>query len=203
MAISLACRLALTAADVDHEVTIVSSQTGETKQEPYLSINPMGEVPVLEHDGVALAQTVAILVFIADSSGKGWTSASAVEREKALSIMILASVEVQNAWKMINRPSRYVSGEAAQAELVDHAILKLDAAYLEVERQLQQLDVDSQPGILQYYLCVFTLWKQMAPAGKHLSATPNLDALKERVMSSPELRKVIEEDIASYTALAG
>lgn len=201
MAISLACRLALSAADADYDISIVNSLTGETKREPHLSINPLGEVPVLECDGTVLVQTVAILSFIAERTGKGWKETSDTDRAKALSIMILASTEVQNAWKMINRPSRYVDDNAACAELVDHALGRLDAAYGEVERQLGALSPSDRLGIVDYYLCVFALWKEMAPAGKNLSPSPFLDAVKERVMSSPKLRKVIDEDIANYTAL--
>jgi len=201
MGISLACRLALAAADVDHELVIVNSRTGETKQEPFLSINPLGEVPVLECDGTILGQTVAILTFISDRTGGVWTRASGLDRAKALSIAVIAAVEVQSAWKMINRPSRYVDSEAGCSEVVGHARARLDAAYGEVDRQLGLQGDSTELGILEYYLCVFALWKVMAPAGKGLSSTPRLDAVKERVMRVTKLRQVIDEDIASYTAL--
>lgn len=203
MGISLACRLALCAADIEHVVTVVSSPGGETKKEPYLSINPLGEVPVLECDGATLSQAVAILTFIADRSGGGWRVDSAFGRAKALSIMILASVDIQNAWKMVNRPNRYADSDAGRAEVIDHALDRLDAAYLEVERQIGLLGEVSELGILDYYLCVFALWKEMSPAGKGLSPCPHLDGVKERVLSSPKLKQVIDEDIANYTALAG
>lgn len=201
MSCSLACRLALSAADVEHDLVIVRSPVGETKQEPFVSINPLGQVPVLECDGATLVQTIAILAFIADRTGQGWKRVSALDRAKTLSLMALVSAELHGAWTMINRPYRFVDSEAGRTELIDHAFVRLDAAYLEVERQLGLRDDSTELGILDYYLCVFAFWKAMLQTAGRLSTTPCLDALKQQVMSSPKLRQLIEEDIAHYTAL--
>ena len=203
MGISLACRLALSAGDADCDLVIVDSRAGETKREPFLSINPLGQIPVLECDGAILTQTVAILSFIAERTGRGWQHATPRDRARALSIMVLACVEVQSAWTMHNRPERFADSDAGRSEVVAHALARLDNAYSEIERQLGLVDVVPELGILDYYLCVFALWKSMVPAAKRFAPTPRLDAVKERVMSSPRLRQVIEEDIASYKARAG
>jgi len=200
MSISLACRLALSAGDADYDLVVVNSLAGETKQEPFLSINPLGQIPVLECDGVILTQTVAILSFIAERTGRGWKHATAHDRAKALSIMVLATVEVQSAWSMHNRPERFADSAAGRSEVVAHALARLANAYSEVERQLGLLAVVPELGILDYYLCVFALWKAMVPAANGCAPTPRLDAVKERVMSSPGLQQVIEEDIASHKA---
>lgn len=182
---------------------MVNSSAGETKQEPFLKINPLGQIPVLECDGAILSQTVAILSYIAERTGGGWLHATAFDRAKALSIMILTSVDVQSAWTMHNRPERFVDGAAGRAELVERALVRLDNAYQEVERQLGLLDDTRELGVLDYYVGVFALWKSMVPAAQGFAPTPCLDALKERIMNSPKLRQVIEEDIASYKARAG
>nr|WP_047168165.1 glutathione S-transferase family protein [Sphingomonas sp. Y57] len=203
MSIALACRLALTAADIDHEVVIVNSLSGETKREPFLSINPLGEVPTLDADGTIITQTVAILSFAADHGNHGRTDLSPAERAKELSTMIVAAVEVQSCWKMINRPNRYAPGDAAAAEVGAQARIRLDAAYAELERRIGLRDIGGPLTVLDYYVGVLALWKIMAPAGKDLSPTPQLDAVKDRLMNTPKLRQVIDEDIASYTAMMG
>jgi glutathione S-transferase len=202
MSISLACRLALSAGDADCDLVIVNSLAGETRQEPFLSVNPLGQIPVLECDGAILTQTIAILSFIAERTGRGWKHATDRDRAKALSIMVLASVDVQSAWTMHNRPERFADSAAGRSEVIAHALIRLDNAYGEVERQLGLLEVATELGILDYYLCVFALWKVMVPAANGFAPTPRLDAVKARVMSSPKLRQVIEEDIASYKARA-
>ncbi|ABQ68009.1 Glutathione S-transferase, N-terminal domain [Rhizorhabdus wittichii RW1] len=203
MSIALACRLALTAADIGHEVVIVNSLSGETKQEPFLSINPLGEVPALDHDGAIVTQTVAILSFIADHGGQGWADPTPIERAKELSTMIVAAAEVQAAWKMINRPNRYAPSDTAAAEVGAQARIRLDAAYAELERRIALRDTGKALGILDYHAGVLALWKIMAPAGQGLSPTPHLDAVKDRLMNTPKLRQVIDEDIANYTAMVG
>jgi glutathione S-transferase len=200
MSISLACRLALSAANADYNLAIVNALAGETRQEPFLSVNPLGQIPVLECDGAILTQTVAILSFIAERTGRGWEHATACDRAKALSIMVLASVDVQGAWSMHDHPERFADSEAGRSEVVAHALTRLDNAYREVEHQLGQLEVATELGIVDYYLCVFALWKAMVPAASGFAPTPRLDAVKERVMSSPKLRQVIEEDIAAFKA---
>lgn len=203
MSIALACRIALTAADIDHEVVIVNSLSGETKQEPFLSINPLGEVPTLDADGAIITQTVAILSFAAEQGDRSWSTLAPAERAQELSTMIVAAVEVQSCWKMINRPNRYAPGDAAAAEVGAQARVRLDAAYAELERRIGLRDTSKPLTVLDHYVAVLALWKIMAPAGEGLSPTPHLDAVKDRLMNMPKLRQVIDEDIASYTAMMG
>lgn len=203
MSIALACRIALTAADIDHEVVIVNSLSGETKQEPFLSINPLGEVPTLDAGGAIITQTVAILSFIAEQGDRNWSALTPAQRAQELSTMIVAAVEVQSCWKMINRPNRYAPGEAAAAEVGAQARVRLDAAYAELERRIGLRDASKPLTVLDHYAGVLALWKIMAPAGQGLSPTPHLDAVKDRLMNSPKLRQVIDEDIANYTAMMG
>lgn len=203
MSISLACRLALTAAAAEHEIVAVNSIGGETAREPFLAINPLGQVPVLDCEGTRLTQAVAILTFIADRTGKGWSHASDIDRAKALSIMILASVEVQSAWTMNNRPERFVASDAGQPEVVARALVRLERAYDEIERQLGALRDDRELGILDYYVAVFALWKALVPAASGFAPTPRLDAIKDRIMNSPALRAVIDEDLATHAARVG
>ena len=200
MSISLACRLALEAADADHEIVAVNSIAGETKNEAFLALNPLGQLPVLECDGTILTQAVAILSFIAERTGRGWGHASDLDRAKALSIMVLTSADIQSSWTMNNRPERFVDTEASRPEVVAHALARLEIAYNEIERQLGYLVDDRELGILDYYIAVFALWKSMVPAASEFAATPRLDAVKDRVMSTPQLRRAIEDDIATYTA---
>lgn len=203
MSISLSCRLALVAAEADHEIVAIDTMAGESTQEPFLSINPLGQVPVLECDDMVLTQATAILRFIADRTGKGWTHASDLDRAKALSIMVLTATEIQGSWSMNNRPERFVDTEASHPEVVAHALTRLEKAYNEVERQLGALPEDRELGILDYYVGVFALWKVMVPAASGFAQTPRLDAVKDRVMSDPRLKRIIDEDIATHMARVG
>src|SRR5690606_41727706 len=61
--------LFLSLADVPHELVEIDLPGGEHKQPPFLAINAFGEVPVLDDDGIMVADSLAILVYIARKVG--------------------------------------------------------------------------------------------------------------------------------------
>ena len=62
--------LALQLADADWTARYVDYFGGETRTAAYRQINPMGEAPVLEHDGRRWTQSGAILDYLADTFGR-------------------------------------------------------------------------------------------------------------------------------------
>jgi len=63
-------RLFLSLLDLPHEVIDVDLANGEHKTPAFLAINPFGQVPVLEDDGVYISDSNAILVYLAKKSGR-------------------------------------------------------------------------------------------------------------------------------------
>ena len=61
--------LFLSLADVPHELVEIDLPGGEHTQPPLLAINAFGEVPVLDDDGIMVADSLAILVYIARKVG--------------------------------------------------------------------------------------------------------------------------------------
>ena len=64
-------RLLLSFLDLDCEQVEVDLMLDEQHQEPYLAINPRGEVPALVDGDVVLRDSAAILVYIAGRHGDG------------------------------------------------------------------------------------------------------------------------------------
>jgi len=68
------------------ELVEVDLKSGAHKKPEFLALNPFGQVPVLEDDGVAIADSNAILVYLANKSGqRAWLpedarGAAAVQR---------------------------------------------------------------------------------------------------------------------------
>ena len=50
-----------------YEIEVLDLQKQEQKRPAYLAINPMGKVPTLVHRGVAITETAAILIYLADA----------------------------------------------------------------------------------------------------------------------------------------
>lgn len=71
---------------VPHELVEVDLMAGAHKQAAFLALNPFGQVPVLEDDGVVVADSNAILVYLAKKAGRAdWlpedpAGAAAVQR---------------------------------------------------------------------------------------------------------------------------
>jgi len=61
--------LFLSLLDLDHEIVEIDFMNGEHKQDAHLARNAFGEVPVLEEDGRAIADSNAILVYLARRYG--------------------------------------------------------------------------------------------------------------------------------------
>ena len=55
---------------VTHELVEVDLKAGAHKAPGFLALNPFGQVPVLEDDGVAIADSNAILVYLAKKTGR-------------------------------------------------------------------------------------------------------------------------------------
>ncbi len=78
-------RLFLSLLALPHELVEVDLMTGAHKQPEFLALNPFGQVPVLEDDGVVIPDSTAILVYLAHKQGGGWLpedaqGAAAVQR---------------------------------------------------------------------------------------------------------------------------
>ena len=59
------------------DLKIVNLKTGDQKKPEFLKINPMGKLPALVHDGVAVTESAAICAYLADAfPQKGFAPAS-------------------------------------------------------------------------------------------------------------------------------
>ena len=58
------------------DIEVVNLKAGEHKTPEFLAINPMGKLPVLRHDGVAVTEAAAICAYLADAfADKGFAPA--------------------------------------------------------------------------------------------------------------------------------
>ena len=50
-----------------YEIHLLNLQAGDQRTPAYLSVNPMGKVPTLDHDGVIVTEAAAICTYLADA----------------------------------------------------------------------------------------------------------------------------------------
>ncbi len=63
-------RLFLALLGVPHEAIEVDLRAGAHKRPDFLALNPFGQVPVLDDDGIVIADSNAILVYVAKKLGR-------------------------------------------------------------------------------------------------------------------------------------
>src|SRR5215467_5657534 len=59
--------LMLEEAGVPYRIVPIDFEKGENKSPSFLALNPMGKLPTIEHRGVVVTETAAIIAYIADA----------------------------------------------------------------------------------------------------------------------------------------
>ena len=78
-------------AGIDHQLVPVDLAGGEHKQEPFLSLNPFGQVPVIEDGDVVVQDSNAILVYLARRYAPDWLPADPVLEAQVQRFLSLAA----------------------------------------------------------------------------------------------------------------
>jgi glutathione S-transferase len=187
LACSLAARLALIEAGLDHEVVHVHTTRGEQKAAAYLAINPRGQVPALETPEGVLTESGAILPYIADL---------APERELMPAAGAFARAQAQAWLSHLSSSVHTAYGALLNAELAPvHGVFreKLAKALGGVDAHLKGREfVLDRFSVCDLYLLVFATWRMVAGP---LPALPNLDAFQQRMLARPGYAAILGEEM--------
>lgn len=174
-------RLFLSLVGVEHQLVEVDLATGAHKKPEFLALNPLGQVPVLDDDGTIVADSNAILVYLAKKLGlRDWLPqdpAAAATVQKWLSVAAGQIAYGPAAARLINvfgadfRPEEVI-GRA-------HAIL----AVIEAQLAGHSFIADSKPTVADVALYSYIA---RAPEGNvDLQAYPNVRAWLTRIEALP------------------
>ena len=83
-------------AGINHEMIVVDLANGEHKKQPFLALNPAGKVPVIEDGDVVVADSNAILVYLAREYAPDWLPADAAGEAQVQRFLSLAANEIAN-----------------------------------------------------------------------------------------------------------
>ena len=104
-------RLFLSLLNINYQSIVVDMMAGEHKQAPFLKLNPRGQVPVLDDDGLIIWDSMAILVYLARRyGGEEWLPTDAPTMAKVMQWLAFSENEVlyglarARAIKLFNRP---------------------------------------------------------------------------------------------------
>lgn len=173
--------LMLSLLGLPSEFVLVDLTKGAHKQPEFLAMNPFGQVPVIDDNGTVLADSNAILVYLAQKYGEGrWlpsdaAGAAAVQRWLSIAAGPLAAGPARA--RLIT-----VFGAPYNAEEVianAHALLKV----IEAELSGRQYLVGEQPSIADVACYSYIAH---APEGNvALADYPNLRAWLARIEALP------------------
>ncbi len=120
-------RILLSLLKVPHELVFVDTRNKAHKKPPFLSLNPRGEVPVLEDDGVALWDSAAILVYLARKhGGEQWLPSDPAAMGEVMQWVALAGNEIQFGLQYARRgvlQDRWTAGTLEQGQAMGRVAL--------------------------------------------------------------------------------
>ena len=203
-ACSRASHIALRWAKLPYEFQVLTQdELGGTE---FQALNPKGAVPVLiTDDGSVLTESLAILLFIAQSApesrlGAPATDALATARlNESLAEMVS---DTHSAWAPVFVPDRFVTRPAYEEDARQAAFRQLDIQYERLERHLQGKTwrVFDRRTVADAYLYVMCTWKDQTPTP--LAAFPALAAFTARLDQDPDVQRVIEDEESGLPAVA-
>ena len=174
--------LFLSLLGLDFEYVEVDLKNGEHKSEAFLKMNPMGQVPALIDGDTVIADSNAILVYIAEKYAQGshWYPAGLAKRAQIQQFLSLAANQVANgvgAARLITLFGAGLDKDVALSKA--HALLEVTEGLLENQHFL----TGSEPTIADV---AFFSYIDRSPEGNvDLSGYANVNAWLERVKALP------------------
>lgn len=167
-------------AGIDHALVDVDLAGGEHRREPFTSLNPFGQVPVIEDGDVVLADSNAILVYLARRYAPAYLPADPAAEAQVQRFLSLAANELANgpaAARLVT-----VFGAALDAALAQR---KAAAVFEKLDRHLagRQWLVGDRPTIAD--VAIYSYSAHAPEGGVSLQPYPQLRALLARIKALP------------------
>lgn len=192
MACSLASRLALAEAGLEHEIVFVKTWKGEHKSDAYLAINPRGKVPALETPQGVVTESVAILSYIADlAPEKALIPHTTFGRARAQSWLSFMATTLHPALAGMMFAPPGEAGAAARAAALERVV----ATFSEIDAHLERTTfVIGDFGVCDLYLLVFSLWRAAPGLAGALPNFDNIDRLQQILLARPAVSAILGEE---------
>ena len=192
---------ALEMAGLDYTLELVNLAKGEQSGPAYLTVSPLGKVPLLLADGEPLTENIAILTYIADlrpDSGVFPGHLSSWARAEVAGGLSFCAGTLHSQIRGLANPSRITDGEVDGVRAKSRELVGKSFAYAERRLTDRGWWVGEQ-SIADVYLdwAVFVARN----AGFDLTAFPILGALTDGLLAMPAYTRMQAEEAGSRAAL--
>ncbi len=183
---SLIVRLAMLELGIDHRTVLVERSAKAQSSPAYRMLNPNGLIPALETPDGVIFETGAILLWLADSTGRAAPAIGTPERTQFLAWLFFVSNTLHTDLRTTFYPMQYV-GDAPDMQtalrVTQRSRIRNHLAILEELAATTPVWLDgSHPSVLCYYIACLLRWMVLYPQDDDrswfaLSDTPHLAAL--------------------------
>lgn len=165
---------------INHELVDVDLLAGEHKKEPFLTLNPAGQVPVIEDGDTVVADSNAILVYLARKYAPDWLPTDPIHEAEVQKFLSLAAGDIAYG----PATARLVTVFGAQLD-AERPKAVANAAFARLEAHLNGREwlVGTSPTIADVAIYSYTAH---APEGNvSLDDFPNIRGLLGRIEALP------------------
>jgi len=167
-------------AGIKHEVNNINLAEGEHKKAPFLSLNPLGQVPTIEDGKTVISDSNAILVYLARKYAPDYLPQDPELEAEVQKFLTLAAGELAfgpAAARLINVFNAPIDADFAKA-IADKVLTKLDNHLVN-----REFLVGNKPSIADIAIYSYTAH---APEGDiSLTPYPNVQRLLANIESLP------------------
>jgi glutathione S-transferase len=186
---------ALEELEMPYEKKKIDLAAGEQKTAEYLALNPNGKVPMIVDEGLAIYESLAILIYLGERYGeaKGLFPKPGMERAESLTWLCWAQATLADAGGRVmrNTSDRFPEDER-NTKAGENAKKELQAALGIVERALEGKEYLVGGKFSYADLAIAGFVPFFARIGADLSPFKNLQAWIGRCTARPALAKAMQ-----------
>ncbi|MEZ5923035.1 MAG: glutathione S-transferase family protein [Hyphomicrobiaceae bacterium] len=187
----VAAHIALEEAGAVYRTVRIDLEAGDQRQSEFLKLNPKGRVPVLLTERGVLTETVAILLYVAQThpnAGLAPSDPFELARMQSFNAYLASTVHVAHSMKF--RGSRWSDDPAAIATMQAKVSVNMRrcAEVIEHDYLVGPWVLGDCFTVSDPYLHLINLW--MESDGVDIASFPRMAAHKAAMMKRPAVRKV-------------
>lgn len=176
--------LCLALAGADWEPMFVDFFHGGARAPEYLALNPMGEVPVLEHRDLRLSQSGVILDYLAAELGQ-FGPQSAAERREILRWTLWDNHKLTSYIATLRFMLNFLPEEKRSAEVIAFLRGRVEPAMKILENHLDGRDWIAAPRLTIADLSCIGYLYYTDEFGAGMDAFPNIDRWRNAIAALP------------------
>lgn len=187
--------------ELNQPVKLVLGMENGKKMPELLKVNPRGQVPVLEDEGIIIREGAAMIIYLCDKH-KQLIPASGKERAKALEWLMFGNATLHPAYSKVFGLLKGSLPEETKNLLMKSYIEAINKLWVEVDEVVAKQKYITGDNITaaDFLLAVIANWLQTAKVGIQLGS--NVQRYVKDVSSLPSFQKALKAESVEYKAAA-